>query len=102
MPRGIYVRTPEYRQKLRKGATAEQILGYTRDQLRRHLEAQFRPGMSWESGGFHVDHIKPVAAFIRDGVTDPAVIHALGNLQILMPHENLTKSDKFPFFQVPA
>ena len=147
MPRGIYVRTPEYRQKLRdawyssdksrahiktlaqksqtpekrvnrvfsnqlqrimrkmklrKGATAEQILGYTRDQLRRHLEAQFRPGMSWESGGFHVDHIKPVAAFIRDGVTDPAVIHALGNLQILTPHENLTKTDKFPFFQVPA
>lgn len=88
--------------KLRKGATAEQILGYTRDQLRRHLEAQFRPGMSWESGGFHVDHIKPVAAFIREGVTDPAVIHALDNLQILTPHENLTKSDKFPFLQVPA
>lgn len=88
--------------KLRKGATAEQILGYTRDQLRRHLEAQFRPGMSWESGGFHVDHIKPVAAFIRDGVTDPAVIHALGNLQILTPHENLTKSDRYPFLQVPA
>ena len=87
---------------LRKSATAEQILGYTRAQLRQHLESQFRPGMSWESGGFHVDHIKPVAAFIRDGVTDPAVIHALGNLQILTPHENLTKSDKFPFLQVPA
>lgn len=87
---------------LRKSATAEQILGYTRAQLRQHLESQFRPGMSWESGGFHVDHIKPVAAFIREGVTDPAVIHALDNLQILTPHENLTKSDKFPFFQVPA
>lgn len=88
--------------KLRKGATAEQILGYTRLQLRQHLEAQFRDGMSWESGGFHVDHIKPIAAFIREGVTDPAVIHALDNLQILTPHENLTKSDKFPFLQVPA
>lgn len=87
---------------LRKSATAEQILGYTRAQLRQHLESQFRPGMSWESGGFHVDHIKPVAAFIREGVTDPAVIHALDNLQILTPHENLTKSDKFPFLQVPA
>lgn len=87
---------------LRKSATAEQILGYTRAQLRQHLESQFRPGMSWESGGFHVDHIKPVAAFIREGVTDPAVIHALDNLQILTPHENLTKSDRYPFFQVPA
>jgi hypothetical protein len=87
---------------LRKSATAEQILGYTRAQLRQHLESQFRPGMSWESGGFHVDHIKPVAAFIREGVTDPAVIHALDNLQILTPHENLTKSDRYPFLQVPT
>ncbi len=87
--------------KLRKGATAEQILGYTRLQLRQHLEAQFRDGMSWESGGFHVDHIKPVAAFIREGVTNPAVIHALDNLQVLTPRENLTKSDKFPLLQVP-
>lgn len=88
--------------KLRKGATAEQILGYTRLQLRQHLEAQFRDGMSWESGGFHVDHIKPVAAFIREGVTNPAVIHALDNLQVLTPRENLTKSDKFPLLQVPS
>ena len=88
--------------KLRKGATAEQILGYTRLQLRQHLEAQFRDGMLWESGGFHVDHIKPVAAFIREGVTNPAVIHALDNLQVLTPRENLTKSDKFPLPQVPA
>lgn len=87
---------------LRKSATAEQILGYTRAQLRQHLESQFRPGMSWETGGFHVDHIKPVAAFIREGVTDPAVIHALDNLQILTPHENLTKSDRYPFLQVPS
>lgn len=88
MPRGIYARTPAHRQKLRD--------------LRQHLEAQFRDGMSWESGGFHVDHIKPVAAFIREGVTNPAVIHALDNLQVLTPRENLTKSDKFPLLQVPA
>lgn len=86
----------------RKAVRSEQMLGYTREQLRAHLEAQFRPGMSWESGGFHVDHIKPVAAFIREGVTNPAVIHALDNLQVLTPRENLTKSDKFPLLQVPA
>ncbi len=88
--------------KMRKGATAEQILGYTRLQLRQHLEAQFRDGMSWESGGFHIDHIKPVAAFICEGETNPAVIHALDNLQVLTPRENLTKSDKFPLLQVPV
>lgn len=47
-------------------------------------------------------HIKPVAAYIREGVTNPAVIHALDNLQVLTPRENLTKSDKFPLLQVPA
>ena len=45
---------------------------------------------------------EPKVYLMGQQVTDPAVIHALGNLQILTPHENLTKSDKFPFFQVPA
>ena len=86
----------------KRSLSREQILGYTREQLRAHLESQFRPGMSWESGGFHVDHIKPSPRSFVKVLTDPAVIHALDNLQILTPHENLTKSDKFPFLQVPA
>jgi hypothetical protein len=38
--------------------------GCTRDDLRRHIEAQWAPGMSWENhsrarDGWQIDHIKP-------------------------------------------
>jgi 5-methylcytosine-specific restriction endonuclease McrA len=79
---------------VRKNAKSEMLIGYTRQQLREHIEKQFRPGMSWEHGGFHVDHIKPISWFLRNGVFDPAKIHALENLQVLTPEENLSKAAK--------
>lgn len=88
--------------KLRKGATAEVILGYTREQLRDHLEKQFRPGMSWAHGGFHVDHKAPIAEFLRAGIMDPAQVHALSNLQILTPAENLAKGDRTDWLGLPV
>lgn len=82
--------------RIRKDKKTEVLLGYTKEQLRAHLEAQFRDGISWaERGSFHIDHIKPVAQFFREGVTDPAVINALTNLQVLTPVENQRKSDSF-------
>lgn len=68
------------------------LLGYTASDLKAHLESLFEPGMSWENRGeWHIDHIKPVVQFIREGVTDPAVINALSNLQPLWAADNLTK-----------
>lgn len=78
------------------GRRSEHMLGYSKAQLRDHLESQFKIGMSWsDRGSFHIDHIKPVAQFFREGITDPAVINALSNLQVLTPSENMEKSDKF-------
>jgi hypothetical protein len=77
----------------RKDKRSEVILGYSKSQLREHLEKQFRDGMSWSNiGSFHVDHIIPVAHFLSRGITDIAVINALSNLQVLTPHENRKKS----------
>ena len=79
----------------RKSAPTELLLGYTRAELRSHIEKQFRPGMSWENrGSFHIDHKTPVAVFLRQGITDFAIINALSNLQVLTPAENRKKSDK--------
>ncbi|AVH85447.1 hypothetical protein Rostov1_00057 [Vibrio phage Rostov-1] len=51
--------------------------------------------MSWDNWGeWHIDHIKPVAQFKREGITDPKIINALSNLQPLWAEENLKKSDK--------
>ena len=80
----------------RKDKKSEYILGYTKEELRSHLESQFRDGMSWsDRSSFHIDHIIPVAYFLRNGITDPAVINALSNLQVLTPEENRQKSDSF-------
>lgn len=77
---------------------SELLLGYTKHELRKHLEAQFTDGMGWDKrDSFHIDHIKPVAAFFREGVYDPAVINALSNLQVLTPQANKSKSDKWEF-----
>jgi hypothetical protein len=82
--------------RVRKDGRHELLLGYTKADLRTHLERQFSPGMSWLAReSFHIDHIKPVAQFFREGVFDPAVINALSNLQVLTPKENRAKSDRF-------
>ncbi len=76
-------------------AKAEKFLGYTCEQLRSHIESRFEDGMSWTNRSeWHIDHVKPVSAFIKEGITDPAIINALDNLQPLWSHENWSKSAK--------
>lgn len=80
----------------RKFRNTTDILGYDGERLKFWMELQFQPGMSWENyGEWHIDHVKPVAAFTREGVTDPAVINALENLQPLWAAENLSKRDRY-------
>jgi len=47
------------------------LLGCSVDFLLKHIESQFRPGMSWDNYGYygwHLDHIKPCVCF---DLTDP-------------------------------
>lgn len=72
------------------------VLGYTSQELAAHMEAQFLDGMTWANAGdWHVDHIKPIASFFQEGVTDPAVINDLSNLQPLWAEDNLRKGSKY-------
>lgn len=80
----------------KKSARTEKIIGYSRDCLVRHIESKFTEGMSWDNyGEWHIDHIKPVSAFIREGETRPCVVNALENLQPLWAADNLSKSSKY-------
>lgn len=82
--------------RVRKDATTEALLGYSQTELRAHLEAQFRTGMSWDAReSFDIDHKRPVADFFRNGIYDPRQINALDNLQVLTPAENRAKSDHY-------
>lgn len=81
-----------------KEGRSHDILGYSPAQLKQRMECQFRPGMNWANKGeWHIDHKKPIAEFLRQGITDPRTINSLCNLQPLWAEENQMKSDKWPF-----
>lgn len=79
----------------RKDATCVTILGYDGQTLKMHIERQFTKGMAWPNyGEWHIDHVVPVAEFLRQGLIDPAIINALSNLRPMWARDNILKSDK--------
>ncbi len=79
---------------VKDGKTCD-VLGYSAQELRRHIERQFSKGMTWANyGQWHIDHIVPVAEMIRAGENDPAVINALTNLRPLWARDNQRKSSE--------
>lgn len=79
----------------RKDARCVEMLGYDRDQLKAHIEAQFLKGMGWHNRAeWEIDHIIPVAEMLRRGETNPAVINALSNLRPMWAGANRAKGDK--------
>ena len=84
----------------RAGRRSFEILGYTIDELREHLEKQFEPGMTWENygkGGWEVDHIVPKSIFnyaTPDDI-DFKRCWSLENLRPLWGKDNRTKWRSF-------
>ena len=71
-----------------------ELLGYSPNQLKIHIEKLFQEGMNWENyGEWHIDHIKPVSVFDDDTPMD--VVNALSNLQPLWQIDNLEKSNQY-------
>jgi hypothetical protein len=79
----------------KKSAPVLELLGCPLDVARRHIEAQFAEGMSWEnSSEWHIDHIRPCASFdLSDPVQQRECFH-YSNLQPLWAQENLRKGAK--------
>lgn len=87
----------------RKGGahSFSKTIGCTTNWLRKHIESQWEPWMSWAnygSGGgrtWHIDHIIPCAAFDQ---TDPHQVKTCWhwtNLRPLCSNKNMNKSDKW-------
>tara|TARA_R100000008_G_C3548795_1_gene149133 strand:+ start:57 stop:1031 length:975 start_codon:yes stop_codon:yes gene_type:complete len=75
------------------------LLGFTKYELKEHLESQFTDGMSWDNmSEWHIDHIIPVSAFKIDSVEHPDfhTCWALGNLRPMWAKDNLSKGNKIP------
>ena len=68
------------------------MLGYTRQQLVEHLEAQFQRGMSWDNmGEWHIDHIVPKNLFDPAQPTDVEACWSLSNLRPLWASDNVRR-----------
>lgn len=77
---------------IRKKKPTAQLIGCSWLELRKHLEAQFKPGMSWENyGQWHIDHIIPMSK-LKDNLEKSCHYK---NLQPLWAQENLIKSNKY-------
>lgn len=84
----------------KQGKPWKELLPYSLEELKEHLESQFKEGMGWDNHsryGWHIDHIKPITLFNITSHEDEEFkkCWALDNLQPLWWHENLKKQNKF-------
>lgn len=80
----------------KKDNTTMKLVGCTTAELKEHLKSQFVNGMTWDNyGEWHIDHIKPCAAFdLSDPVQQQECFHYT-NLQPLWAIDNYKKNDKY-------
>ena len=84
----------------KKNNSTINILGYTPNQLKIHLESKFTENMNWTNyGEWHVDHIRPITSFNIKEIGDPEFMlcWSLSNLQPLWGIDNIRKSNKIIF-----
>lgn len=82
---------------IKESKSWETLVDYTLVDLQKHLEKQFKDGMSWENyGEWHIDHIIPISFFnIQDTNSDDfKKCWSLQNLQPLWAKDNIKKSNK--------
>ena len=83
----------------KRGKHWEDLIGYTSQDLKKHIESLFTDGMTWEKlgkGEIQIDHIIPISFFvyISTGDVEFRMCWSLENLQPLWTKDNLEKNDK--------
>lgn len=84
------------RQKGVKAADVLDLHGADVPSILKHLEKQFKDGMTWDNyGEWEIDHIKPCAAFDLRKKKEQRECFHYTNLQPLWGDENRAKADKY-------
>jgi len=81
--------------KQTKNKSALELVGCSIEFLKKHLESQFKPGMSWDNYGFygwHIDHIKSCCTFDLSKPEEQLKCFNYKNLRPLWAKENLSRS----------
>lgn len=77
----------------KRGFSISKSISCSPNQLRQHIESQFKDGMSWENyGKWHIDHIKPISSFPLEEVWRA---NHYTNLQPLWALDNLRKGKSY-------
>lgn len=81
-----------------KSAKTMELLGCSIEEVKSHLESQFKEGMTWDNHGeWHIDHIIPCASFdLTDPEQQKKCFHYT-NLQPLWATENMSKGAKLEY-----
>lgn len=78
------------------------LLGCSIDYFKKHLESQFKDGMSWKNYGrgwngkkeWHIDHIYPCDSFDLSKSSEQKICFHWSNLQPMWAKDNLRKGNK--------
>lgn len=94
------VRVAIFTQLAEKSQKTADLCGCTWEELVKHLESQFRDGMSWGNyglgyGKWSIDHIKPCNLFDLTNPEEQAECFHYTNLQPLWSSENSSKRDNY-------
>lgn len=77
----------------KKGEKSFNMLGYSAQDLRNHIEKQFLKGMCWENADkWHIDHIIPIST--ANNEEDVIRLNQLSNLRPLWAKDNICKGQK--------
>jgi hypothetical protein len=84
----------------KNGEHCFKMVNYTVKDLKKHLEAQFEPGMDWDNYGlygWHIDHIIPSSWFHFTSYEDEGFKQcwALENLQPKWAKDNISKGNRY-------
>jgi len=80
-----------------KSKKSEELLGCSIENFIKHIESQFKDGMTWENygrNGWHIDHIVPCNLFDLTQEYQQKSCFNYQNMQPLWEHDNISKSDK--------
>ena len=83
-------------QKVSKNMSIDRTIGCSISHLRKHLEAKFKKGMSWENYGklWHIDHIIPTSLVDLKIESNQKFVFNYKNFQPLWAKDNMKKSNK--------
>ena len=85
--------------RLVKSDNTFRALGYSPEQLIKHLESKFQPGMTWNNhgSGWHIDHITPDSWFMYSSMNERGFKDSwsINNLQPMWAGLNHSKGNRY-------